>query len=553
MKDDVKTNVAIEVDLAPLDHIDELEVDNKHWIAQLPYGRYFHQTFLFHNQIISKYPIMMYMSYPGFVTIEPVLHDEDMPSDEEIFNQGLHYFNHEFDLIEAQGIKSQHDRLQCNKKLKRIRQERSKNLRTWGVVLNACGQDFYSKSKDQYEVAVKNTDVIVNLNNRCETFYPLCFKENKKIVGGLFANAWQTHPSLENQINTLEFDTFITGGCLFGNEVYGIDDRGKRHPLTNPRHEVTDLGIIQKIEYLSDRHSDEILTMQSLKNIIPLIKTLSTKKTPTIIYHIPECEYILNIFHHYIHNRITTKACLDYIELICMKKREHVRKLLSIAAKADVDIIISSPLDPLIQKLKTEEDIILGLLQLTKLPMLDIFENEAVVFAKLLDYLCEHSGQYKPLWQSIGQQLKESPSDEIPGLNKLSYLSYSANLAAAKLEDKSKRVCCLYPGHEKRIQLTYKYLFGEEWGNVYCINWIPPILIKSEAHHNGIYFINEKLNKRVKNILDLNIADHVYKSIGGIAVDDKQFVLEQMESIFLTLCSVHPREVIYKILKSLIE
>lgn len=535
-------------------HLDDLETGARHWITKTPYVKYFIQTFLFDNMIVTDYPIMMYMSYPGFVTVEPAVHYKETPSDEEMFNQGLAYFNSEFDLIQSKGIKKQSDRLLCEKKITRIGKEQRRVLKTWSAILNPLAEDFYQAQRKGFSVSLKNADHIVNVNNKSEVFFPLCFKEGDNIVGGLFANAWETNPDVKNIPKNQLFDYFITGGCLFGNEVYGLDDQGRRHPMTNPRYEVKDIGIIQSIEYTSDRHADEQLTLQSLINILPLLNVCSQHQKPRLIYHLPDCEYILNIFHHYIHNRITTKACLSYIDLICMKKREHLRNLLALAREHDIEITVNSPLDPLMHELKTEEDIIWGLLRLTKLPMTDIFENESVVFDRLLDYLCNHAGVYKPLWCQIRDNLNQDEkfSDEEKRLTTLSYLSYTANLAVKKLEDPTQTICSILPGHEKRVQLSYKHLFSETYGNIFCIDWIPPILIKSEEHYNGVFFISEKLNKRVKSIIDLEISEHIFKSIGGIVMDDREFVMSQMDAIFVTLCAVHPRKQIYKILRSLV-
>lgn len=268
----------------------------------------------------------------------------------------------------------------------------------------------------------------------------------------------------------------------------------------------------------------------------------------------PANEYILNAIHLYADNKITNRACLEFIELINLKKREQMTELSDLAAKHGICISFKTPLDPLINKLKDHDDIVLELMSLTKLPMLLLFENEKLVAEKLLEYMAVHSNEYNPIWEKALSQIQSGKIDrETLTLGSLAYISYAANIATPKLQNTDSDICAIHPGHEKKIQLSYKHLFCSEWGNIFFVNWLPPILIKSEAHHNGLFFINNKLNKRVKSLMNLNIVEHVFKSIGSLAVNNPQQMLYHMERIFLTLCAIHPRKTIEKILKGLID
>lgn len=258
-------------------HDDDLATEQNHWIVSTPHVEYFKQTFVFNNRILCPEPIMMYMSYPGFITIEPITHAEQNHSDEELYNQGLHYFNTEYDLVRSQAIRAQNERLRCDKKLKKIDKETRRMQKTWRLIVNANGEDSFITSQNGYELIVREVDLIVNVNNKSDVYYPVCLKHQGNITGGMFASVWEAIGEIKPDIKNQRFDAFVTGSCLFGNEVFGVDDNGMRHPLTNPRHDSSTISIIQKIEYLHDRHCDEIVTLESFKNLSVFFSCLIKK------------------------------------------------------------------------------------------------------------------------------------------------------------------------------------------------------------------------------------------------------------------------------------
>lgn len=123
----------------------------------------------------------------------------------------------------------------------------------------------------------------------------------------------------------------------------------------------------------------------------------------------------------------------------------------------------------------------------------------------------------------------------------LNYLNYAVKIATAKAESEIGRVCLAHPFHEKAMALAYKGLHADHFGEILCVNWIPPLFTHS-AFKQGLYYLDEG-----KEILGGLVAQGVVESCGlqiaAEALEESSLYEKQTDVISAMIAGIGRKDV----------
>jgi hypothetical protein len=375
---------------------------------------------------------------------------------------------------------------------------------------------------------------LINTHHRDSCF----FQDN---LSQLHVFPWKAGASKEPDdslvpLQPVKFKEFVLANCLFGANLRGIDDNGRKYPLID--HDLKVQDVITDIELGDGLHPYETMVFACFEKLAPLMKSISDENF-TVRYHLPVIDYMLYGLHSYISGIMSLSAFEKYVETVAERGNQHKKILKNIAIKNGLTLTIESPFDGLCDASRTlDSNKLLSIIGLSE-PQLNDFkahirnlENgdaklaklektcrrtnfDPHKFADLIRILAVVDGYfdtetipdnsfYEPHTQDIRLLLETICIDNI--LDRLktsaSCLGYSAiwnNISAKKLvtsfspleqlfkvanttviacaqeHNSPGAVCSLLPIDEKPIPTSYSNLLAEHYGDVFCLSWLPPV------------------------------------------------------------------------------
>ena len=348
--------------------------------------------------------------------------------------------------------------------------------------------------------------------SREEYYIPFAYNYNSQAVGGNYIHTWEagTPKQVQDQRSSIKenpIKEFFTGGCLFGVPLYGIDQFGNEHSLTNPYHKIPASSIIQSIHSPHTIHPDEILTRESLANIIHLIKALGNEET-TLKYHLPFPNYIIYGINWFLNGNMTKSSLASYIRILRARVNSQKSYLNSIACNFGIKINACSSLDSLGLD-KIEPDNIIEQL-LSKLSIKAEIKDgmsakqldpvKSKIYFGILAEMKNQQDENGDAWRHIDSKIEECVISTVGhDLLSLNYLDYSANLSVSVNKHGDREAASILPSHESPVNHLYKKVFAEKFGAVCCFQWLAPLQI----HDSSLGMRAFHLSKFIEDINEL--------------------------------------------------
>ena len=409
--------------------------------------------------------------------------------------------------------------------------------------------EFFDKDNGLVSQISKDVTAICPEQFREEYYLPFAYLKNGSLQGGNYLHLWEAGTAKAKKqrrksINESPAKEFFTGGCMFGVPLYGVDEFGTKHSLTNPYHQISDDVKIHSIECPYDLHPDEVLTREALVNIIPLVQTLS-KGEGRIRYQLPTANYILYGVNWYLKGKMTNKALTEYIYIVKARSSRQRAYLKSLSENYDIEILPYSTLDYLRMDELIETDFISHLF---KSLQIDIeVNNECIkeeskslsqeLFDAIFSKMSTSPGKLGLVWGHLNKLRHEGvlKVDDPSNLLMLNYLDYSANLALSAASYGDREVFSIWPSHESPITHWYKKLFAEEFGTVMCIHWLSPLQVHFEKYRYRVFYLEKFIND-VNELLSLGLLQINFLQSAAIAIDSTVFstqLSDQLKKLFL--------------------
>lgn len=386
----------------------------------------------------------------------------------------------------------------------------------------------------------QNVDVLSSLQIKGEYYFPYAFTQNSQVKSGAYLNIRQCGEKAvlktpRDLLKVSPIKEFYTGGCFFGATLYGVDQEGKHHSLTSPYYEIPQGTYIDRLLVNPDLHPDELVTRESLKNLISLMKVLSQSETPVLHYHLPVDNYIIYGLNWYFEGVLTGSTLLDYIREVRKRSDDQWKFLNSLSDQYGVGIVRRNSLDPLdFQSIETESflfDFMDSLSIDISDSKKDLYETKNLVIESIWEKLKKDKSSSSRFWniayEKMEHTLLDSSQDSLLTFN---YVDYSASLAASVDLYGDRQVAALLPIQESPVVHFYKKLFSEEIGALLSIQWLPPILVHIPDFLDRIFYLSDYL----EGITDLNIEDVIdicFRISGENAVCNKNALLSIYRSL----------------------
>lgn len=361
-------------------------------------------------------------------------------------------------------------------------------------------RDQFSLSNGEFRISGKGdegTDILSSDQIKGEYYFPFAFYENNELKGGAYLNFKSIGDSKQvEHLSSKGITEFHTGGCFFGSTMVGIDQFGKEHSLTNPHYQIPDNVTIVSIVAQPDLHPDEVLTRESLKNFVVLLKCLAKDGQPILNYHLPEDNYLLYALNWYAHGALSDNAFHEYVAHVRQRSADMRRFLSELADAQGITVVYRSSLESLNFRSYDSHRFLAELVSdygLSGVSDLTLPDKLLRLFKDRLLFC--GSSEAKTLWHEALNTECESIK-HFNSLLDLNYIDYSASLALSVVSSEDSRVCSLLPLQEAPVVHFYKKLFANSLPNkeLLYIQWLPPFLVHIEDFQERAFYISDYLD-----------------------------------------------------------
>ena len=285
----------------------------------------------------------------------------------------------------------------------------------------------------------------------------------------LYLNIWTT----DNKDTSLTSRCpiyFITGACLFGNTLYGIDINKNRTELVRlfVGEEVGGTETIADVIKDEEQHPYVCQLLEELRQWTEMCKLIASQRNVEwkMYIHVPTAEYLMIALFYYFDEVFTKEALMKYIKLLVAEAQWIIQKIQSINS----DFKIFSPLQEWMDGLFKS---FLDDLSETKhnfLSSLYLDFNSNIVsnrFRDIIRKLCSFK-EFK-----VWDQAMHCSDVKVDNLRDLALLSYVLAIPLINQQDISSHVwlCDVY--YEIPIALKYRRIFQEIYGPLICLHWLP--------------------------------------------------------------------------------
>jgi hypothetical protein len=375
-----------------------------------------------------------------------------------------------------------------------------------------------------------NIDVhsIIFDSNDNVCFFPIAFSQNDYTIG-IYLHAFLCQNEkvlwpIENKFSTIPImKKIVTGICLFGNALYGVDQENEKHLLSDLCARQNKTTKIQKFYYPTIEHPYITMNYKMLENLVPLIKILGDKDTE-IEFHLPIEEYCLGGIKYFLEGYFSLELLNKYFSLINDRAQDHRRRLNQLAQKYQLKFKFTSPLECLINHFEMRNFLtFIGL----KKEINEILQAQAesilykestlnsFVAIKLLNFLAEQEGAVGNIWQHA--RIKLLAEKKLIGLDTIQSLSYTIKVAIANREATGISTCLIDVIYEKPIADNYQKYFADHYGAMLALYWLPPIHFQCKPKHanNFIYSVTEEYIEEINQYIQEGLIEEALKLTGA--------------------------------------
>lgn len=373
---------------------------------------------------------------------------------------------------------------------------------------------------------------------REEYYLPMAYMWKNKPIGGNYLHIWQsgTVSQLKDarlSIKQQPVKEFFTGGCMFGSTLYGIDQFGKRHPLTSPYHEMGEDSVVQSVTCPHLTHPDEIVTRESLVNSIALMKVLGQGQETVLRYHLPLINYLIYGINWFLKGKLSKKALGEYVSLVKERSADQQAMIEKIGRDSNVRVNVSSTLEPLGLAESPSERILENLFSVIGFPLCNLEEMDVggllelrpQLISKIISYLSSDE-EVGEVWTHIQSKIEDGAISLDPeDLLSINYMDYSANLALAVKSHGDREVVSLLPSHESPVTYWYKKTFAEKFGAVLCFQWLSPVQVHITEYRNRIFYIEDNIEE-LSAFFESGIIAKSFLQTAAVALDSSSLTEE---------------------------
>jgi hypothetical protein len=394
-----------------------------------------------------------------------------------------------------------------------------KNTRYLKDIFNGQN-DLLEQVSGDYKICIPISDrayKIVSTEVRSEVYVPIAVFHRKKLQVGAYAYIWrccsteQAEKTPPRSISSAPVTAIVTGMCMFGTNIMGIDQKGCRHPLTNTFYTFPSGACIQSIEVTrAGLHPYEQMMLREFDLQLPMLKALGNGMSQKIFYQCVHAEYILYGINAYIRGEMTLRALHVYTRCVT-ERADFIRDAIEKSCERhgfEFDggqstlshLFINSSMENdsdtgnWCRNFLVQQDIIPSHIE-SSMPLEERLGIIRKIFSKCIDQLASQTGINGEVWRNIREQILNESSDgahhvDASSLLTLNFLNYAAKVAVVKGSHPSQNLCLLHPFQEKAMALAYKDLHADKFGEILAINWVPPIFCHG-SFKDGLYYLEE--------------------------------------------------------------
>lgn len=415
--------------------------------------------------------------------------------------------------------------------------------------------DLFNEKKDMlehisgdYKIRISLSGNVYNMVSaevRSEVYVPVAVFHRNKLRGGAYAYIWrcctaeQAKDSQTRPLASAPVTAIVTGMCMFGTNIMGVDKNGQKHPLTNTFYTLPDGACIERIELAREGlHPYERMMLREFELQLPMIKALGNGLSQKVFYQCVHAEYILYGINAYIRGEMTLRALHVYTRYVSERAnliREAIEKS---CEKHGVEFDGGqSTLSCLFENLRADkvsshENWYFHFLSMHGIQADEISSNISTekrliilknVFSNCIDKLASQNGVHGEVWSHIKKMILSHNVEgnqrmDTSSLLTLNFLNYAAKVAIVKGSHPSKNLCLLHPIQEKAMALAYKDLHAEKFGEILAINWVPPIFSHG-SFKDGLYYL-EKHKDTINHLIHEGVLEFCALETGAHAIGD---------------------------------
>jgi hypothetical protein len=382
---------------------------------------------------------------------------------------------------------------------------------------------------------------MVSAEVRTEVYMPLVFSRRTELLGGMFAYIWRccTNAQMEGEatrpIPLHPVNSLVTGMCMFGANIYGVDQYGDRHPLTNTFYAMPRGRKILSVALTDEGlHPYEQMMLQQFRLQMPMFKAMGGHARQKVFYQSVFEEYVLYGVNLFLRGEMSIAALKAYAHQV-RRRTDFIKACISEVCLAfDVDwdhgqSTLSALFGDAEQGEAAHEDPVdaffsrAGLSTTLIVSDLPVGERVALVrktFHACLARLAAQSGPQGEVWSHIAATLQHDEDQHNTRYNDdslltVNFLNYAAKVAFVR-RTQIGEVCLSHPFHEKAMALSYKDMHAEKFGEILAVNWIPP-LFSHGSFKDGLYYLNEG-QPLLNSLIEKGVLDQCAMRLGAYAL-----------------------------------
>ncbi len=414
----------------------------------------------------------------------------DFPSNIQTKNE-LQYYGLKFELAKQQDLKSKGINL-------------NQTIKLFNKVFSDANDDKKMVNNQTVEMKTDLSELIICKGVCKSLITPWVFSdgEQKKTVR---MEMWEAGKKTEKY----NINRFITGGCLFGTLLEGVDQFGNTHPLTDQKYQFPEGVIITNIAAQNQLHPYEMMVFHQLNTLVALMQ--NTNPNSFIEYHLPKEEYLLYGIDLYLKNQMTREALNLYSQQIHIRSQTHSKILQEISQKYNIRINPTSPLKLMFSNLHQQNsqndvlDCLIINLRLTSeqkqllVSDSDFLSKSSMLYNQAIEFLSDDTTNESEfqIWRDAMQTSSKSVNSCL-SLGELSRDSYTCMVARVVSLGGENETALIDEINEKRIAHEYKRRFGAQYGSLLCFHWIPNLLFEKEKNGDDNTIISFHLDVKDK-------------------------------------------------------
>ncbi|MGC4061115.1 MAG: hypothetical protein QM749_09890 [Aquabacterium sp.] len=382
---------------------------------------------------------------------------------------------------------------------------------------------------------------MVSAEVRSEVYMPLVFSRRTELLGGIYAYIWRccTNAQMEatatRPLSTHPVNSLVTGMCMFGSNIYGVDQYGEQHPLTNTFYTMPRGRKILSVALTDDElHPYEHMMLQQFRLQMPMFKAMGGQAPQKVFYQSVFEEYVLYGVNLFLRGEMSIAALKAYAHHVRRRTDFIKARIAEVCLAYGVDwdhgqstlsaLFCGADKDEARQQDPVDAFLCLAGISPT-LIVSDLPVGERVALIRQTCQACvrrlaAQSGALGEVWSHVADTLRHDDEQHNTrysedSLLTLNFLNYAAKVAFVR-RTQAGEVCLSHPFHEKAMALSYKDMHAEKFGEILAINWIPP-LFSHGSFKDGLYYLDED-RSLLNGLIERGVLDQCAMRLGAHAL-----------------------------------